>query len=216
MKQQFIRIKNIFVVCFFGIILASCSTDPDIDPTGTERLDKQLVEEVSSLPNEVVPLGYATLTSLEKVALWNKHIDTYIAKNSLSKDILAHIKKLQEFNTVDIFENPNDPAVKTRIADFQQKWFKEPLQDGSIPREVLFQVATLSGVGVMGANLGSLNSRVLAKNSEVGVKCNCIYDLGCQGWSANCMSETCSGASNTNCGIFGTSKCEGKCDGPLG
>ncbi|MCF0061346.1 bacteriocin fulvocin C-related protein [Dyadobacter chenwenxiniae] len=214
MKKSTAIVRMICTMCIVAFTFMACNNELAISPDEKEQGSTQLVDEVMALPHRVVPLGYAKLSGAEKVVLWNKHIDKYLSSNKLSKDVIAHIELLRKFNTIEIFENANDPLIKERIAKFEKSWLVEPLANGTIPREVLFRVGTLAGLGVAEADLGSLNSRVSAKASEGGsggATCECRYDLGCLGWDNTCDKGNCRDAYNSSCGVFGTSNCTGKC-----
>ena len=206
-------IKFFFLFCLTLLFSFSCNSK--IESVAPEiSVDLSLIREVENLPNNIVSVGYDQLNTSEQLVFWDRQQQRFLRDNQVSDALRKHISLLSQINTLEVRNSLDTPRTREFIDNFTKTWFVDPVKKGIFSRDDLLQVATLFGAGKSDLSLEKLNARVSAVQVETENDCNCIYDLGCQGWSATCNTGSCSSGSS-NCGILGSSNCQGKCSGPM-
>lgn len=211
------RITSILTVALFCLIhFSSCQKSDlkSVNPTSTiatTTINMDLVTEVENLPKSVVSLGYNKLNSSEKVLFWQRHLDQYVKEhNDLSPEIKSQLLEMKKFVTTDLYDNLKTPEMRKRIDAFQRDQYTIPVQQKKIPASILIDAATLRGTGKTEQTLTELQRTAVALASD---NCDCYYDISC-GLNRFCFSvrECQTNDDNPyNCGLFGTSRCTGKC-----
>lgn len=59
------------------------------------------------------------------------------------------------------------------------------------------------------------NSNTNKKMSGEPDNCTCYYDAGCSGWNNTCHEPDSCTYGNNNCGVFGSTSCDGYCTGDI-
>lgn len=191
--------------------LTACSKDESVKNDKTVNI--ALINEVTNLPRSLVTLGYANLNSEEKVIFWKNHVDNYLKDHpELSPALVEHIQELKKFARKEIWDNNSLPEMRRKIDDFEQNWFVKPIESGIFPGEVLVDVATIIGVGKPDKVTLQRRSELLSTLAEAN--CKCRYDIYCATTPCVSKPECAAGQPNNpgNCGVFGTSRCTGRCE----
>lgn len=201
-----------------AVIAVSCTKNQvgqDLPAKATSsRMNIELIEEVEELPTSVVPLGYAKFSSAEKVEFWLRHVDRYLNNHPEFPDALvAHIEKLKGFAHVDLYDKGDIPEMREYIENFEKTWYREPIEKGIFPAKALTEASTFWGTGKSEQTLTALQKTAVTSDSESS-SCNCIYDLGCPTNKYCYDKPECEPGKGApaNCGVFGTSRCSGKCE----
>lgn len=149
-------------------------------------------------------LGYHKLTNSEKVVFWNTHLDNYINKHTISESLKDQIKLLRNFISEDVYNTLGTPATDKYVSDFTEKWYTIPVKQGLFKAKDLVEIATLIGVGKDGDIAPSYVD-------PVGATCDCRYNISCGSYRSCYSSTYCENSGPFDCGVFGTSRCDGTC-----
>lgn len=193
----------IFSLCF----LFSCNKETSDTNLGEESktIRTELIREIQNLPKANVALGYQKLTNSEKVVFWNTHLDNYINNHTISENLKSHIRLLRSFITKDIYNTLGTPATDKYVADFTEKWYTIPVKQGLFKAKDLVEIATMLGVGK------DENIVLSTVPPPPGSICDCRYNISCGSYRSCYESTYCNDSGPFNCGVFGTSRCDGSC-----
>jgi hypothetical protein len=190
------------------IFLFSCkkeNTNKISANSESKNIRTELIAEIQNLPKSNVALGYRKLTNPEKVVFWKIHLDNYINSRTISQNLRSHIELLRNFISEDVYNTLGTPTTDKYVADFTEKWYTIPIKQGLFKTKDLVEIATLLGVG----RDGGIGTSFVPP--PPGTTCDCRYNISCGSYRSCYASTYCEDNGPFECGLFGTSRCDGTC-----
>lgn len=199
--KKYLSLTAISLALLFSCNKETRKSNSDVE---AKAIRTELIKEIQSLPNSLVGLGYQKLTNSEKVVFWNTHVDQYLLTHKVSEKLREHIELLRGFATVRLYDQLGTAEADKYVADFTEKWYTIPVSKGLFSAKDLIEIATLVGVG---KDEGGVVSVV----EPPGSKCDCRYNISCGSYRSCYASTYCGDYGPMECGVFGTSRCDGTC-----
>lgn len=199
-------INLIFFCCLLLLVSCSRNTNEPTSPT----INLALIAEVEQLPAREMGLGYMKLNPDEKALFWHHHFDKFLNNPEEPENIKAHVRKLKAFTTADNYRTLETPETQKKLKDFTKEWLLDPIANKQFSRDKLLMIGDFVGIKQLREHVTVSNLRTAS--TLYATECRCIYDIGCGIITGDCQSsEECKKASPTECGLTGTSRCDGKC-----
>ncbi|MEO7310089.1 MAG: bacteriocin fulvocin C-related protein [Chitinophagaceae bacterium] len=213
--------KNMIFLLIATGVFVSCKkqVDSNKDVAAFTPLMKQVISEKGQLS---IKLAYGLLSEPEMQLLWETKYNT-ILKNDLQKftadqkEIVMELQDILKKKGISYMrQNPTfgEDYLKTRLPYFEQHFDKQQLnmliecayyeEDFSI-----FQSSTYFGK-FEGQEKNDVALAGEASPDNVMPTCYCRYSLSCTGWGNSCIGG-CGVGTKADCGVFGSSKCNGIC-----
>jgi hypothetical protein len=201
----------VLVLTFCTFMLLSCKKD---------KQTQNELENLSSLTKEVLQLpglqqmkeAQSLLSLTERQELWEAKLSVILKNdgerlNSDQRKIINSIRSVLLKNGIEkLVKNPSigEDFINKNLVYFERHFTKEQLYI-LVESPFISQNYSLTRPGGVIPNLVDPNGPPSS--------CTCLYNLGCPGFNNDCVTKNATCTLVTNCGLFGTSNCKGRCEG---
>lgn len=183
---------SLFLLVF---VLFSCDKE-SIKEEQSINASSQKVEQVLELKGDKQKLAYALLTSVEKVKVWQKHLEIEFEKDIYNKSQKDYIN--YALNSIDPswFNENRKPEISNKIVEIRKIGFKY------FSKNQLYNlIASLNG-----------NSDLLVNKADAPLgMCTCNHVEDWCSYGSDCFGTPYCGYSTSGCGDWMSNACTGIC-----
>lgn len=215
-------------IIFTLLILVSCSKNEGMD-NGTEMIISKLsyaTQQAISAPNIIALKQSVSLLSMdERQALWELKFNTILRNDAAKlttgqKNIILLIRSFLKSKTIKgLIENPEESELfmSRNLSDFMKHFDNAQLYMLIECPYFFDQISIFKSINYLtklDPHIANANfTGPIIDDGEGNIsKCTCLYDWYCYISGGVCRTKniTCD-RTNTECGVFGTTPCKGRC-----